>query len=64
MNKIKVKYEARYFIDENIPARFATYVDKEEAIGVAKFQSKHEDDRIYFVIKVTEQVVFFVGERG
>jgi|GEM_PF-3773029 len=64
VKKKKIKYELRYFIDDNISARFATYTDKEEAIGVAKFQSKHEEDRIYFVKMITEQVIFFVGEWG
>ncbi len=64
MQKKKVKYEVRYFIDNNISARFATYVNKEEAIGVAKFQSDQEDNRFYFVKKITEQVIFSVGKWG
>ncbi len=64
MNKARVKYEVRYFIDENISAKYETYTEKEKAIGVAKYMSKQENDRIYFVKKITEQVVFFVGERG
>ncbi len=64
MSKIKVMYDVRYFIDENISASFASYSDKEEARGVAKFMSKKEDDRIYYIKKVTEQVIFFVGNRG
>ncbi len=62
--KKKVKYEVRYFIDDNISALYETITDREEAIGIAKYKSRVEHNRIYFVKMIIEQVVFFVGEHG
>lgn len=64
MKKKKVKYEVRYFVDDNISALYETITDEDEAVRVAKYKSRVENDRIYFVKKVTEQIVFFVGEWG
>ena len=64
MKKKKVKYEVRYFITDNVSDVFVILTDKEKAITEAKYRSSQEDNRIYFVKMITEQVIFFVGEHG
>ena len=64
MKKKKVKYELRCFVDDNISMVVEKFKDKEQAIESAIYESKHDDNRIYFVKMITERVIFFVGEHG
>lgn len=63
MKKKKIKYELRCFIDDNLTMKVETFTDKETAVESAEYESKHDDDRIYFVKKITEQMVFIIGKR-
>ena len=62
MKKRKVEYELRCFVDENITMVVEKFKDKEQAIESAIYESKHDNNRIYFVNKITEHMIFFVGE--
>ena len=57
----KTKYELRYCIGDGLAMRFAYYRNKKEAVEAAKFLSKKENDRRYYVKKVVEQIIFSVG---
>jgi hypothetical protein len=54
----KIKYEVRYQFDKCFSGCFATYTDKAEAIKTAKFQSKHENNRLYFVKEIKSTIIF------
>ena len=64
MKKRKVEYVLRCFVDKNMSMVVEKFNDKEQAIESAIYESKHDGSRIYFVNKITEHVIFSVGERG
>ena len=64
MSKAKTRYEVRYFITDNVTDVVVTLTNREEAVVEARYRSEQEEDRIYFVKRITEQVVFVAGERG
>ncbi len=61
---IKTNYELRYLVkssDYISSTRFASYTNKAEAIRTARFMSKKNNHRIYYIRKITGQVIFKIG---
>ena len=63
---MKTKYELRYQCSKSedgkmLSMRFAFYPTKKEAIKQARFLSKNENDRFYFVVKTQTENIFKVG---
>ncbi len=54
------KYELRCMLDENTSMKNADFDTEKAAVAAARRQSKKEYGRLYFVKKITSEIIFNV----
>ncbi|MBW2649248.1 MAG: hypothetical protein JRC53_05460 [Deltaproteobacteria bacterium] len=57
----KTVYEVRYGVGGGLSMKFDKYPTKAEAISAAKRASKQDVGRLYYVLRVSTEAVFFTG---
>ncbi len=53
-------YEVRFMIDESISMKDADFDTEKAAVAAARRRSKKEYGRLYFVKKITSEIIFSV----